>query len=59
MMLRYSFEREDMADAVEHAVRAVLADGYRTADIAQTRQPDASGTRAMGDAVVDALARGR
>jgi 3-isopropylmalate dehydrogenase len=57
MMLRYSFERDDMADAVEHAVRAVLAAGYRTADIARPgSQP--LGTRAMGDAVVDALARG-
>ncbi len=33
MMLRYSFDLDKEADAVEAAVRQVLADGYRTADI--------------------------
>jgi len=33
MMLRYSFDLDQEADAVEVAVRQVLADGYRTADI--------------------------
>ena len=33
MMLRYSFERPDLADRVHRAVRMVLMDGYRTADI--------------------------
>ena len=56
MMLRYSFGRDDLADAVEHAVRAVLAAGQRTADIAKAGTPRV-GTRAMGDAVVAALAR--
>ena len=55
MMLRYSFDRQDAADRVERAVRKVLADGLRTADIAQ---PGCKlvGTSAMGDAVVAALA---
>ena len=56
MMLRLSFDLHDAADRVRRAVRAVLADGYRTADIYQpgTRQV---GTREMGEAVLSALAR--
>lgn len=33
MLLRYSFDLDKEADAVEAAVRAVLAEGYRTGDI--------------------------
>ncbi len=33
MMLRYSFDMSEEADAVEKAVDEVLADGYRTGDI--------------------------
>lgn len=33
MMLRYSFKLETAAQAIEKAVRQVLTDGYRTADI--------------------------
>ena len=33
MMLRYSFDLDAEADAVEEAVRKVLEDGYRTGDI--------------------------
>ena len=33
MMLRYSFQLDQEADAVEAAVKAVLQDGYRTVDI--------------------------
>ena len=33
MLLRYSFDLDQEADAVEAAVRAVLAEGYRTGDI--------------------------
>jgi 3-isopropylmalate dehydrogenase len=33
MMLRYSFDLDAEADAVEAAVRRVLSDGYRTVDI--------------------------
>jgi 3-isopropylmalate dehydrogenase len=56
MMLRYTFERPDLADAIERAVRAALAEGYRTADI---HQPGTKrvGTREMGDAVVAALGK--
>ncbi len=33
MMLRYSFDLDKEADAIENAVKQVLADGYRTGDI--------------------------
>lgn len=50
MMLRLSFGLEDAAQRIETAVRKVLANGYRTHDIAE---PGAHviGTTAMGDAV--------
>ena len=35
MMFRYSFQRPEEADAIERAVDEVLADGWRTADIAK------------------------
>jgi 3-isopropylmalate dehydrogenase len=54
MMLRYSFERGDLAQKIERAVRAALAQGYRTADIAQAGSKRV-GTKAMGDAVLEAL----
>ena len=47
MMLRYSFHLADEANAVEQAVDAVLADGYRTADIAKAGEK-AIGTLEMG-----------
>lgn len=33
MMLRYSFDLDEEADAIEEAVKQVLAEGYRTIDI--------------------------
>jgi len=54
MMFRYSLARADIADRIEHAVRRVLAQGHRTGDIALPGER-AIGTRAMGDAVLDAL----
>jgi 3-isopropylmalate dehydrogenase len=54
MMFRYSLKRADLAGRIERAVRTVLQQGYRTADIA--RPGDAvSSTAQMGDAVVAAL----
>ncbi len=55
MMLRYSLKRGDLADAIEAAVRKVLASGLRTGDIAKPGEARI-GTAAMGDAVVAALA---
>jgi 3-isopropylmalate dehydrogenase len=54
MMLRYTFNEGALAARIEKAVGKVLADGKRSADI--VRKGEATiGTRAMGDAVVDAL----
>jgi len=53
MMLRYSLDRADAADAVDAAVARVLEKGLRTSDIA-AGGPFVS-TREMGDAVVRAL----
>jgi 3-isopropylmalate dehydrogenase len=54
MMFRYTFARSDVAERIERAVRAVLAAGKRTGDIAGPGET-AIGTRAMGEAVVAAL----
>mgnify|MGYP001338070146 CR=1 FL=1 len=56
MMLRLSFQRTDLADAIEQGVRGALAAGYRTGDLARPGERSV-GTRAMGDAVVAALPR--
>jgi len=54
MMFRHTIGRGDLADRIEAAVRAVLAQGLRTGDIALPGE-QVIGTRAMGDAVVVAL----
>ena len=54
MMLRYSFDNEAAAVKIETAVRKVLKDGLRTADIYETGTTKI-GTKAMGDAVLKAL----
>ncbi|BBE10025.1 3-isopropylmalate dehydrogenase [Mycoavidus cysteinexigens] len=55
MMLRYSLQQPQQADRIEAAVKKVLAQGLRTADI-WTPGTHKVGTQAMGDAVVKALA---
>jgi 3-isopropylmalate dehydrogenase len=57
MMFRYTFARTDVAARIEGAVRAVLGQGLRTADIARSGER-AVGTRAMGEAVAAALSHG-
>jgi 3-isopropylmalate dehydrogenase len=54
MMLRYSLRQEPAAERVEAAVRRVLGEGYRTADIL-TAGMRKVGTEEMGDAVLAAL----
>jgi 3-isopropylmalate dehydrogenase len=54
MMLRYSLNRAAAAERIEAAVKRVLAQGWRTADIAGAGAR-AAGTKEMGDAVVAAL----
>jgi 3-isopropylmalate dehydrogenase len=54
MMLRYSLGNEQAASRVEGAVRQVLREGYRSADI-HTPGTRLAGTNEMGDAVIAAL----
>lgn len=54
MMLRYTFNEDAAAGRIEGAVKKVLADGLRTADIFQPGTTRV-GTRQMGDAVIAAL----
>ena len=54
MMLRYTFARHDAAQRIENAVKKVLGQGYRTADIHEPGMRQV-GTREMGDAVLAAL----
>jgi 3-isopropylmalate dehydrogenase len=56
MLLRHSLELEAEAQAIEDAVQAVLADGYRTRDIYE-EGTTLLGTREMGDRIVERLAR--
>ena len=51
MMLRYTFGLSEEADAIETAVKAVLAKGYRTPDIAT------EGTKVVGTKEAGALVR--
>ncbi len=54
MMLRYSFDMAEEADAIERAVNCVLDDGYRTADIWQEGTKKV-GCKEMGAAVAACL----
>ena len=54
MMLRYSFHLADEANAVEQAVDTVLAEGYRTADIAKAGEK-AIGTLEMGRLICERI----
>ena len=54
MMLRFSLGQPAAAERVEQAVKKVLRDGFRTADI-YTEGTRKVGTEAMGGAVVDRL----
>ncbi|MGC7590507.1 3-isopropylmalate dehydrogenase [Bisgaard Taxon 46] len=53
MMLRHSFNLNDAANAIENAVKKVLAEGYRTADLADEGQPIS--TQQMGDLIAQAV----
>ncbi len=54
MMMRYTFEREDVAQRIETAVRKTLQQGLRTGDIYEVGTQKV-GCAAMGDAVVRSL----
>ncbi len=57
MMLRYSFDMADAADAIRSAVVAVLDEGWRTGEIAATAMPAEHilSTTAMGDKVAEQI----
>ena len=55
MMLRYSFDLTDEADAIEKAVADVLSDGLRTADIKAPGQEDWIKGSEMKAAILDKL----
>ncbi|ERL09994.1 3-isopropylmalate dehydrogenase [Olsenella profusa] len=57
LMLRYSFQMDEVADALAGAVDDVLDAGWRTADIADGASPadHVLGTTAMGDRIIGAL----
>ena len=50
MMLRFSFDLDKEADAIEAAVAKVLKDGYRTIDIMSEGKTQ-NGTEEMGDLI--------
>lgn len=56
MLLRYSCRETAAANAVEEAVRRVIAAGYRTGDLCSGSTGEIPvGTTAMGDAIIAAL----
>lgn len=60
MMLRYSFDLDEEADAIEAAVRKVLEDGFRTIDIMPQEESKRAGvtqvgTAMMGDLIADRI----
>lgn len=55
MMLKYSFARTDVHDAIDSAVKSVLKSGYRTKDILTDDTQTLVGTAEMGDLIVKAL----
>jgi 3-isopropylmalate dehydrogenase len=57
MMLRYSFQMNEAADALSSAIESVLDEGWRTRDIADAQTADEFlvGTSRMGDLVIERL----
>lgn len=54
MMLRYTFGLSQEAEAIEAAVKKILAEGYRTPDI-YTDGMKAVGTKEVGDLIADSI----
>ena len=54
MMLRFSFDLDKEADAIEKAVSQVLSDGYRTGDIMSEGKTKV-GTAQMGDLICERI----
>lgn len=54
MMLRYSFDLDKAADAIENAVQQVLKDGFRTSDI-YSEGCEKVGCKKMGDLIAERI----
>ena len=54
MMLRYSFDLDREAEAIERAVQKVLTEGYRTPDI-MSEGCTRVGTVRMGDLIAERI----
>ena len=54
MMLRFSLDLDEAADAIEAAVKQVLKDGYRTGDI-MSEGCTQVGTVKMGDLIAERI----
>ena len=54
MMLRYSFDLDREADAIDAAVKQVLQDGFRTGDI-MSEGCEQVGCKRMGDLIVERI----
>ncbi len=54
MMLRYTFDLDKEADAIENAVKKVLEEGYRTIDIAKPGEPQVK-TDEMGTLIAQRI----
>ena len=54
MMLRYSFDLDKEADAIEKAVKKVLTEGFRTGDI-MSEGCEKVGCSRMGDLLAERI----
>jgi len=52
MLLRYSLDQDEAADAIENAVKQVLSEGYRTVDI-MSEGCEKVGTEKMGELIAE------
>ncbi|MEA1914620.1 MAG: 3-isopropylmalate dehydrogenase [Campylobacterota bacterium] len=55
MMLRYSLNEEEAADAIDNAIKKALDEGYRTKDIAAFDAKEVVSTTEMGDIIAKYL----
>jgi isocitrate/isopropylmalate dehydrogenase len=54
MMMRHTFDEEEVASTIEHSVESVLASGKRTQDIAKEKDTTI-GTKEMGQEVLSKI----
>lgn len=55
MMLKYSFNLNNESTMIENAVKAILKEGYRTADIAISKESKVVGTLEMGEMITNKI----